>query len=210
MTTAIIGVGNIGKTVAGYLTSGGERVVLAARDESNAKALANQLGEMASATSVEKAIADADVVVFAVWLDTMKTLVAQHADELRGKVVVDPSNPIRLDDNGGFVRTLPDGQSAGSIIAGLLPPDAHYVKAFGTLGADLLASEANRAPRAVLFYATNDDQAATAIERLISAAGFEPVKAGGVDAALRIEALGGLSGRVFDASEARAMVAAAA
>ena len=66
MTTAIIGVGNIGTAVAHDLVEGGERVVLAAREESNATALANELGELASATSVEKAITDADVVVFAV------------------------------------------------------------------------------------------------------------------------------------------------
>ena len=39
MTTAIIGVGNIGKSVARQLVDGGgERVVLAARDESNTTA----------------------------------------------------------------------------------------------------------------------------------------------------------------------------
>jgi 8-hydroxy-5-deazaflavin:NADPH oxidoreductase len=216
MTTAIIGVGNIGKSVARQLVDGGERVVLAARDQSNATALANQLGGLASATSVEKAITDAEVVVFAVWFDTLKELSVQHADLLRGKVVVDPSNPVAQDANGGLVRTLPDGQSAGAVVAGLLPAEAHFVKAFGTLGAESLAWEANRTPRAVLFYATDDDQAAAASERLISAAGFDPVKAGGVDAALRIETFGalhqfgGLNGKVVDASEARTAVAAAA
>ncbi len=216
MTTAIIGVGNIGKSVARDLVEGGERVVLAARDESNATALANELGELASAAWVEKAITDADVVVFAVWLATLMDLIAQHADLLRGKVVVDPSNPVAQDANGGIVRTLPEGQSSGSLVAGLLPAEAHFVKAFGTLGAQSLASEANRTPRAVLFYATDEDQAAVAIERLISAAGFDPVKAGGVDAALRIETsgalhqFGGLNGKVVDASEARSAVATAA
>ena len=68
----------------------------------------------------------------------------------------------------------------------------------------------------MLFYATDDDQAAAASERLISAAGFDPVKAGGVDAALRIETFGalhqfgGLNGKTLDASEADTGVAAAA
>src|SRR5436305_7457396 len=101
MTTAIIGTGNIGTAVARHLVDGGERVVLAAREEANATALANELGELASATSVEMAIRDADVVVFAVWLDTLKDLVTRHADLLRGKVVVDPSNPVAQDANGG-------------------------------------------------------------------------------------------------------------
>jgi predicted dinucleotide-binding enzyme len=121
MTTAIIGVGNLGKAVARHLVDGGEPVVLAAHDGSNATALANGLGELASATSVEEAIANADVVVFAVWLDTLKDLIAQHADLLRGKVVVDPSNPVAQDGKGGVVRTLPDDQSSGSS-PGYCPP----------------------------------------------------------------------------------------
>jgi predicted dinucleotide-binding enzyme len=216
MTTAIIGVGNIGKAVARNLVNGEERVVLAAREGSHAIALANELGELASAASVEEAITGADVVVFAVWLDTLKDLIGQHGDLLRGKVVVDPSNPVAQDANGGIVRTLPNDESSGSVVAGLLPAEAHFVKAFGALGAESLASQANRTPRAVLFYATDDEQAATAIERLISVAGFDPVKAGGMDAALRIETsgplhqFGGLNGKVVDTREARSAAAEAA
>src|SRR5256885_3293244 len=125
MTTAIIGVGNIGKSVARHLVEGGERVVLAARDETNATALANELGELASATSVEKAITDADVVVFAVWLDTLKDLIAQHADLLRGKVVVDPSNPIAQDANGGVGRPPPPPPSPRPVAARGVPPPGH-------------------------------------------------------------------------------------
>jgi 8-hydroxy-5-deazaflavin:NADPH oxidoreductase len=217
MTTAIIGTGNIGGQVARHLVAGGERVVLAARDESHAAALAKELGPLASAASVRQAIAGADVVVLAVWLDTTKQLITENGDVLHRKVIVDPSNPIQLDGKGGFSRTLPDGQSAASVIAGLLPADAQLVKAFGTLGAEALASSANRTPqRAVLFYATDDEGAAGTVERLISTAGFDPVKAGGLSDAGRIEVsgdlhqYGGLNGNVVDAEEARAAVAVAA
>jgi 8-hydroxy-5-deazaflavin:NADPH oxidoreductase len=195
---------------------GGEPVVLAGHDGSDATALASELGELASATSVENAITDADVEVFAVWVDTLKDLIVQHTDLLKGKVVVDPSIPVAQDAHGRVVRTLPDDQSSGSVVAGLLPAEARFVKAFGTLGAESLASETKRSPRAVLFYATDDEQAAAAIERLISAAGFDPMKAGGVEAALRIETsgplhqFGGLNGKVVDAGEARSTLAAAA
>jgi hypothetical protein len=94
------------------------------------------LGELARAGSVEGAIAEADAVVFAVWLDTIKELIAKDAGLLDGKVVVDPSNPLGFDENEQMVRTLPDDQSAGSVVAGLLPAGVHYVQAFGTLGAD--------------------------------------------------------------------------
>src|SRR3954469_8222865 len=215
MATAIIGTGNIGGTLARHLVRGGEPVVLAAKDEANAAALAQELGELARAASVEEAIAEADAVVFAVWLDTTKELVATHTRLLQNKVVVDPSNPLGFDESGQMIRTLPEGQSAGSVVAALLPAGAHYAKAFGTLAADALASAAHREPeRAVLFYATDDDAAATTIERLIPAAGFEPLKAGGVVDAGRMEIPGGdlhqysLNGALLDLDEARGAVAA--
>jgi len=214
MTTAIIGVGNIGSGVARHLVAGGEPVVLAAEDEPNAEALADELGPLARAASVEDAIADGDAVVLALWLDTIKELIPQHARLLEGKVVIDPTNPIGFDESGQPIRTLPEGQSAGSVVAALLPAGAHYVKAFGTLGADALAAGAHREPRrAVLFYATDDDTAATTIERLVRAAGFDPLKAGGVADAGRIEAPGGdlhqfgLNGQLVDLDQARAAVA---
>jgi len=214
MTTAIIGVGNIGSGVARHLVAGGESVVLAAKDEPNAEALAGELGPLARAASVENAIDDGDAVVLALWLDTIKELIPQHARLLEGKVVIDPTNPIGFDESGQPIRTLPEGQSAGSVVAALLPAGAHYVKAFGTLSADALAAGAHREPRrAVLFYATDDDTAATTIERLVRAAGFDPLKAGGVADAGRIEAPGGdlhqfgLNGQLVDLDQARAAVA---
>jgi predicted dinucleotide-binding enzyme len=213
---AIIGTGNIGGALARNLVRGGEPVVLAATDEAHAATLAQELGDLARAASVEEAIAQADAVVFAVWLDTIKELAAKDAELLEGKVVVDPSNPIGVDENGQMTRTLPDGQSAGSVVAALLPAGAHYVKAFGTLSADSLASTANREPRrAVLFYAADDDAGAAEVERLISAAGFDPFKLGGVADAGRIEVPGGdlhqgggLNGQLLDLDQARSAVAA--
>jgi predicted dinucleotide-binding enzyme len=208
MTTAIIGVGNIGGAVARHLVAGGESVVLAAKEGSNAEALAGELGPLARAASVEDAIVDGDAVVFAVWLDTIRELIPKHERLFDGKVVVDPSNPIGFDDSGQMFRTLPEGQSAGSVVAALLPAGAHYVKAFGTLLADGLATGARREPRrAVLFYATDDDAAATTVERLIRAAGFDPLKAGGLADAGRIEVPGGdLYGELLDLDQARAML----
>jgi predicted dinucleotide-binding enzyme len=208
MATAIIGTGNIGGTLARHLVRGGEPVVLAAKDEANAAALGQELGELARAASVEEAIADAEAVVFAVWLDTTKELIAKDGRLLENKVVVDPSNPLGFDESGQMIRTLPEGESSGSVVAGLLPGSAHYVKAFGSLGADQLATGANHEPRTVLFYATDDDAAEATAQRLIKAAGFEPLKVGGVADAGRIEGPDGeLQGRIFDLDEARATIA---
>jgi hypothetical protein len=213
MTTAIIGTGNLGGALARHLVEGGEPVALAAKSDSGPRSLAVELGPLARALSVEDAIVAGDTVVLALWLDATQELLADYGSLLEGKVVVDPSNPIGFDEQGQMIRTLPDGQSAGSIVAALVPAGAHYVKAFGTLGADFLASSANREPRVALFYATDESAAATEIERLIRVAGFEPVQAGGVAEAGRIEgpdgplSQGGLNGALLDPDQARAAVA---
>ena len=208
LTTAIIGVGNLGRTVARHLVGGAEPVVLAAADEGHAKALADELGPNASAASVDEAMAGADVVVLATWVDQTRELVPARTRLFEDKVVVDPSNPIGFDGDGQMFRTLPQGESAGSVVAGLLPESAHFVKAFGTLGADQLATSANREPRIVLFYATDDAAAEAAAQRLIRTAGFEPLKVGSVSDAGRIEGPDGdLQGQILQLDEARAAVA---
>jgi 8-hydroxy-5-deazaflavin:NADPH oxidoreductase len=195
---------------------GGEQVVLAASNQANAAALAGDLGELASAAPVREAIAAAEVVVFAVKpFQALQQLLAEHADLLGGKVVVDPSNQYHLGANGEFLRKLPDGQTSASMVAAMLPAGARHVKAFGTLDAASLERNAQRAPhRAVLFYATHDQRAAAVIGRLITAAGFDPVKAGGLKDAGRLELpdgdlhqWGGLQGALLDLDQARAAVA---
>ena len=214
MTTAVIGVGSIGGAVARHLVRGGEPVVLAAKKLSSAEALLGDLGALARAATVDRAIASADVVILAVWLDTIQELITEHATLLPGKVVLDPSNPIGFDDQGNVLRTLPEKQSAARVVTDALPQGAHYAKAFGTMSAGSLVAAAFRTPRrAVLFYATDDRDAAAAAERLISTAGFDALMVGGVDDAGRIEVpggdlheTGGLGGRLLDRAEAQAAV----
>ena len=208
MTTAIIGVGNLGGTVARHLVNGGETVVLAAKEESRAQALADDLGPLASAASVGDAIDGSETVILAVWLDPLKSVLAEYATRLDGKVVIDPTNPIGFED-GQMIRTLPEGQSSSSVVAGLLPTGAHYVKGFGSLGAvEQLAMSANLEPRVVLFYATEDGAAAATVKRLIRTAGFEPMDVGGLADVGRMEGPSGdLQGRVLDLDGARTALA---
>ena len=214
MATAIIGIGNLGGTVARELASGGEPVILSASSQAKARKAAAAIGSPASAALNNRdAVQRADTVVFALWLDPMREVIGEVADLLPGKVVVDPSNPIRVAADGTFTRTLPEGQSSGEVVAGLLPQGTRFVKAFGSVAATMLASNSRRTPkRAALFYATDDASAATEVERLIQVAGFDPVRAGGVAASTRIEVggdlhpYGGLNGRLVDGDEAASLV----
>ncbi|MFE3189840.1 catalase [Nocardia sp. NPDC059240] len=192
-TTAIIGTGTIGSRLAADLVTGGVDVLVAGREPADADRLAAQLGTHARAVTLDQAIDEADIIILAVWFDTIRELVAQYRDRLHGKIIVDPSNPIAPDGNGGFVKTIAADQSSGQLLAALLPADTALVKAFGTLGADSLSAAARRTPtRAVGFYATDDQSAGLAVESLITAAGFDPVRVGGIESAIRIEVFGDL------------------
>ena len=90
-TVAIIGTGNIGGRLAANFAAGGQDFLLAARDQEATRKLASGLGGHAEAVSIDEAIERADVLVFAVWLDPFKQLIAQYGERLAGKVIVDPT-----------------------------------------------------------------------------------------------------------------------
>jgi predicted dinucleotide-binding enzyme len=78
------------------------------------------------------------------------------------------------------------------------------------MSANLLESASNRSPDpAVLFYATGDDRAGEEVARLIRAAGFEPVKIGGVEQSSRLEVGGDLHDLVVSRAEAQSLIGGA-
>jgi 8-hydroxy-5-deazaflavin:NADPH oxidoreductase len=211
VTTAIIGTGGIGSAIARELAAGGESLRLASADQESARTLAAKIGPAAVAAAGNRdALAGADAVVLALRFTVLKGVIGEIADQLAGKLVVVPSNPVRADAQGNITRVLPDGQSSGRVVAGWLPAGSRLAMAFGTLPADLLESSSNQSPnRAVLFYATDDDRAGREVERLIRAAGFEPVKVGGLEQSSRLEVAGDLHGLVVGPAKARSLIGVA-
>ena len=208
MTTAIIGTGGIGSAIARQLASGGETLRLASADHESARTLAAEIGRAAVvAVDDRDALQGAGAVVLALRFTVLKGVIDEIADPLAGKLVVVPSNPLTIDAHGSLSRVLPDGQSSGKVVAGWLPAGARLAMAFGTLSADLFEASGNRSPEpAVLFYAADDDRAGQEVERLIRTAGFEPVKAGGIEQSGRLEVGGDLHDLVVGPAEARSLI----
>lgn len=205
---AVIGLGNIGKVVATNLVKGNRPVIIASRKLEDAQVLAQKLGSLATAAETVDAIKQADIVVLSVWFNTIHEFMTKYAVELKGKIIIDPSNPIAPDENGGFKKIIGENESAGEIISALVPDGAKFAKALGTLGAASLKSEAFQTPeKAVLFYATDDTSINDEVEQLIRDNGFEPVRVGGIDQSIRIEVFGdlhefGALGKTVTAAEA--------
>ena len=208
MTTAIVGTGGIGSAIAHLLASGGETLRLSSADPDSARKLAAAIGQAAVvAVDNRDALQGADAVVLALRFTVLQGVTAEIADALTTKLVVVPSNPVGLDAHGNVTRLLPKGQESGEVVAGWVPTGTRLVMGFGNMSADRFESASNRSPeRAVLFYVTDDDHAAEEVEPLIRTAGFEPLKAGGLDQSSRLEVGGDLHDLVVDAAEARSLI----
>jgi 8-hydroxy-5-deazaflavin:NADPH oxidoreductase len=208
MTTAIIGTGGLGSTIARVLAKGGETLRLASADRESAQRLAAQIGPAAVVAADNRdALQGADAVILALRFTVLKSVIDEIAGALAGQVVIVPSNPVTLDAQGNVVRVLPEGQSSGKVVAGWLPAGAHLAMAFGTMSAGIFESSGHRSPElAVGFYVTDDDRAGEEVARLIRTAGFEPVKAGGIEQSTRLEVGGDLHDLVVGPAEARSVI----
>jgi 8-hydroxy-5-deazaflavin:NADPH oxidoreductase len=211
MTTAVIGTGTLGSVIARLLASGDETLRLSNADNESARTLAAQIGPAAVVVGDNRdALQGADAVVLALRFTALKGVIDEIVDRLTDKLVVVPSNPLGIDAQGNVSRLLAKGQASGEVVAGWLPAGARLAMAFGTLSADVFESSSKRSPElAVLFYVTDDDRAGEKVERLIRTAGFEPVKAGGLQQSGRLEVGGDLHDLVVGPTEARSLTGGA-
>lgn len=190
---AVIGLGKIGEAIATNLVKGNHSVILASRDLEKAKSLAKKLGSLVTAKETSPAIKEADVIIPALYFNSLKEFFQTYAVELEGKIIIDVSNPIAPDGNGGFKKIVGEQESAGQILSNLIPKSAKLIKAFGTLGVGSLADAAFNSPeRKVLFYASDSTNSNQQIDELIASSGFEPFHVGGIDQSIRLEVFGDL------------------
>jgi len=205
---AVIGLGNIGQAVAANLAKGGHAFIAADRNVEKARELSEKWGSSANLSDIPSALTAAQIVILCIPFGAFSGFMEQYSEELEGKIIVDPSNPIAADENGGFKKIIPKNESAGEINASALPKGAKLAKALGTLGSASLRKAAYQAPQKnVLFYATDDNSINGYVEQLIRDNGFDPLRVGGLDQSIRIEVFGdlhefGALGKVVTAADA--------
>ena len=183
-TIAIIGTGNVGGAIGTAAARAGYDVVYAARDAAKAGTVAEANGGTA-VTSARAAVTLADIVVLAVPYGAIGDVTAEIAPVIAGKVVIDPTNPLKPDYSGLVTEGGPSG--AEGIAAAL--PDARVVKAFNTLFAGNTANPDAHGARLDHLFATDDDAARDAVWGLSTAIGFRPIHVGPLAAARELEAM---------------------
>jgi len=205
MKIGIIGAGRIGSTFGGLWAKAGHEVMFADRDPEQVKRAMEGVGpesrNKARAGTVPEAAAFGDVIFIAVPYGALPAIQQQAGAQLKGKVVIDPNNPIPSRD--GEVGAQAREKGAGVSTAALLP-GARVVRTFNSWGYALMAREAHRpAPRMAMPVAADDAEAMKIGMRLVSDAGFDPVNAGSLAASKAFDLGSPVSQKVMTAEEMR-------
>ncbi|MGQ4483602.1 NADPH-dependent F420 reductase [Streptomyces sp. SAS_276] len=182
---SIVGLGNAARALAARALAGGNAVEIIGRDSVKAKDVAAGLG---GATAGTTGTAPAgDIVVLAVPYAGAAAVVKEYGDALRGKIIVDITNPV-TPDLLGFV--VPTDSSGAQEIAKAAPADAHVVKAFNTVFSHVLAAGPAEDRPLDVFIAGDDAQAKARVSAFVESLGLRPWDTGALIMARALENVG--------------------
>jgi predicted dinucleotide-binding enzyme len=209
---AVLGTGNVGRTIGTALVHHGHDVCLGSRTADNAAAsewAAHHQGGRATHGTFADAAAFGEIVVNCTsGQATLDVLRAAGAEHLNGKVLIDVSNP--LDFSNGFPPslTVANTDSLGEQIQRAFP-DTRVVKTLNTLTAAVMVDPQSLSEPTDMFLAGEDPSAKDVARGLLEQLGWAPERIrdlGGIDAARGMEAwvllwirlMGTLGGPVFN------------
>ncbi len=177
MRIGVIGTGRVGSTLGTAWAERGHEVTFGSR-EPTADAVAKLVGDVpgARAADLQETVAGADVIVLAV-PGAAAEAVAGSLTGWAGKVIVDPTNPLRDDgpSNAEAVQNAADG--------------AHVVKAFNVIGVEAMARAARGEASGTMPLAGDDDGAVATTSQLAREIGLEPLHVGSLAMASSLEEL---------------------
>lgn len=180
----------MGRALGTGFVAVGHDVKMGSRQATNEKALAwaKEAGAKASAGSFAEAAAFGEVVVLATkGVENESALKLAGLDKLRGKVVIDATNPL---DFGGGVATLAvSGNDSGGERVQRLLPEAHVVKAFNTVGNKFMFRPDFPGGPPDMFIAGNTVHAKQMVAGILRDFGWGVVDVGGIESSRYLEAM---------------------
>ena len=172
----IIGSGRVGGTIGGLWVKAGHPVLFSSRHPEELKDLVASLGALARSGNVSDAIAFGDVIFIAVPYGALPQVGRDHADALKGKVVLDACNAVAARDGAIAEEVERDGIG---VTSQKYLPGTRLVRAFNTISYMIFAREANRPdPKLAIPIAGDDSEAVSIAAAQVRDAGFDPVIVG--------------------------------
>jgi predicted dinucleotide-binding enzyme len=169
MKIGVLGTGSVGNTLATKFAALGHEVLMGARDAKNPKAAAwvQAAGAKASAGTFADAAAFGEIVFNCTnGAGSLDALAAAGAENLRGKILVDVTNP--LDSSRGMPPSLFTGSndSLGERIQKAFP-DTRVVKALHTVNAAVMVDPKKVPGVSDIFVCGNDAAAKAEVTRIL-------------------------------------------
>ena len=174
----IVGSGAIGGTLGILFAKAGHEIFYSSRHPDTLKDLVKTAGLKASAGTVAEAIAFGDVIVLSLPLKALPMLGAETKEALKGKIVIDTSNPYPQRDGVIAEEARKEPGGTGIVVARLLP-GARIVRAFNTVYSEDLKKTVNKNGKKIgIPIASDDQEGLKATSELVEHAGLDPVVVG--------------------------------
>ncbi|MBB6096279.1 hypothetical protein HNQ60_005201 [Povalibacter uvarum] len=174
----IIGAGNIGGAIGKLWSQAGHEVLFASRNPDELKGLVAEAGPKARAGLPKDAAEFGPVVFLAVPYGAIPQIGQDFGSILKGKVVIDCSNPSPRRDGAMAEEAR---QKGSGVATAEYIPGARVTRAFGTINFKVALDNAHRAGDKIAIPIAGDDAEAVKVTSdLVIDAGFEPVMVGGL------------------------------
>jgi len=190
MKIGILGTGDVGKALGRGFIALGHEVKMGSREAKNEKALAwaREMGAKASVGTFADAASFGEIMVLAtLGVANESALQIAGPEKLRGKIVIDATNPLDFSSGRLKLAAMADG-SGGEQVQRLLP-GAHVVKAFNTVGNAFFFRPEFPSGPPDMFICGNDAGAKQKVAAILSDFGWGTADVGGIESSHYLEAM---------------------
>jgi predicted dinucleotide-binding enzyme len=176
----IIGTGNMAMALGKALFAAGHFVAFGSRRPETRKEFHIEVGTDTRLYGVRAAIDAGEIVIITLPYKEVAATVRKHAESLRGKVVIDITNPFAAQPN--------NGDSGAQVTATVIGDGARVIAAFKTNFSNTFEQpvDSTGEPREV-HYAGDDEEAKEVVAGLIREIGFKPVDCGSLAEAVVLD-----------------------
>ncbi len=191
MKIGILGTGDVGRALGSGFIALGHEVKMGSREAANEKAAvwASTSGINASTGTFADAAKFGDIVVLALlWSGTENALKLARAENFAGKVVIDAINPLLIEPGKPIALALCHNDSGGEQVQRWLP-SAHVVKAFNSVGNNLMFKPDLPGGPPDMFIAGNDSAAKQTVAGILDSFGWVTIDTGGIEGSRLLEPL---------------------
>jgi 8-hydroxy-5-deazaflavin:NADPH oxidoreductase len=170
MKIGILGTGMVGNALGTRLVQKGHEVTMGSRTANNeaARKWASSLGERPRTATFQNAAAFGELVISCTGgMHSMEALKSVGAEPLRGKILIDVSNPLQQGKDGSITLGFCNTDSLGERIQKAFP-ETRVVKALNTVNCDIMIEPSRVPGNHNLFICGNDAAAKKRVTQYLS------------------------------------------